>query len=112
MSILDDPKIATREFVLCALYNNSQPLGMGFFGAIGAKQFLSDQDAREELEDRLKDRGRVTGPVYFDYLFGRPLKVEIPAMNGEVSAMDFRLYERDNGSAERAFERELERRTR
>lgn len=107
MSILNDKKIATREFVLCALYNASRPVGMGFLSAIGSHSILTDVEAKGLLEEAGKDKHH----IYFDYLYGRPLKTGFPRNNEAILGMDFFLFERDNGPVERALEMELERRT-
>ena len=104
MSILNDSKIATREFVLCALYNGSRPIGLGFLQARFGPLVMSDAEAAKILDEYK----RPNGDVRFDYLFGRPLKTDFPA--GGVPT-EFRLFERDNGPVERALQAELERRT-
>lgn len=73
--------------LLAALYNNAKPLGMGF---LHARPNMTEDDAAELLRGRERP--------YFDYLYGRPLKVEI---NG--STLNPRLYDRDwgDGAAER-----------
>lgn len=77
--------------VLAALYNNSQPLGMGFL-APGHSEQLSVEVAKAII--------RETDDLYFDYLRGRVMKVDL---NGDE--FDPRLYDRDNGSgaAQRAL---------
>lgn len=66
--------------VLCALYNQARPLGMGFLHYIPGD--LSLEEARKLL----------TQQTYFDYLKGRVMKVDLRS-----GALDVRLYERDNG---------------
>ena len=67
--------------VLAALYNASQPLGMGFLKADSNK--MTTEEARELLSD---------GSGYFDYLNGRVMKIDL---SGEE--LDPWLYDRDNG---------------
>lgn len=81
--------------VLQALYNNSRPMGMGFLQAKAGP--MSTEEARKELEagddsDRMFPSQRNPDRLYFDYLRGRPLKVDI-------SGDSFRPwgYDRDNG---------------
>lgn len=109
MSLLEDRKIVTREFLLCALYNGSRPLGMGIISAVGAPFTLEDKDAKKLLEEG--DKFRPERGSYFDYLYGRPLKTLIPADPKDIPTIRRDLYERDNGSMERALEAELDRRT-
>jgi hypothetical protein len=75
--------------VLAALYNNSQPIGMGFIHFNPSR--MTTQEARELLETT----------TYFDYLKGRVMKVDL----SNDDEFDERLYDRDNGSgaAQRAI---------
>lgn len=57
------------EFMLAALYNGTQPLGMGFLAAVSAPARMTPEMAKPLLADLSKK------PVMFDYLGGRPLKV-------------------------------------
>lgn len=74
--------------VVAALYNKSSRQGLGMFMPEGVA--MSEEAAKEELRghDFYINRG-----AYFDYLNGRVMKVEI--VIGQ--ALDFRLYDRDNG---------------
>lgn len=67
--------------VLSALYNGSRQQGLGFLQPIGASN-LSVEEARSILEKQ----------SYFDYLYGRVMKVDLK--NDEVDTF---LYNRDNG---------------
>jgi len=67
--------------VLAALYNNSKQQGMGFMDARGGRQITKEQAAE------LLGKG-----TYFDYLYGRVMKVEL---RGDT--LDPWLYDRDNG---------------
>lgn len=73
--------------LLAGLYNRSRPQGMGFLQAIDGD--MTTEQAQKELEDIT---GQKRDYTYFDYLYGRVMKVEI---NGEVLVP--RLYDRDLG---------------
>ena len=69
--------------VLIALYNNSKQQGLGFMDSRGRAE-LSREDATNLL----------TGDdLYFDYLYGRVMKVDL---NGDILRTG--LYDRDNGT--------------
>lgn len=86
--------------LLAALRNHSRPMGMGFLQDTGRE--LTVDEARALIEKaqsgaRSDDSGRMfggrsNGSLYFDYLHGRPLKVDIAG--DEVDAWG---YDRDNG---------------
>lgn len=89
-----------KAAVLAALYNNSQPVGMGWLQAVPGG--MTVEDARKEM-DAGDDRRRMfpdtppnfidaTPRLYFDYLRGRPLKVDLSG--DEFSPWG---YDRDNG---------------
>lgn len=71
----------TKEEVLCALYNKANCQGLGFL-----RYTLGDLTV-EEAEKLLKTT------TYFDYLYGRVLKVDLSGDKG----FDEWLYDRDNG---------------
>ena len=82
--------------LLAALYNNARPLGMGFLRAGTAD--MTTEEARKLLDDgddhardfpTVAKRGR---EMYFDYVHGRPLKVDL---SGDEMRTD--LYDRDQG---------------
>ena len=82
--------------LLAALYNNSRPMGMGFLRAKDG--VMTADDARKELGTG-GDHGRDFGanscgnsPMYFDYLHGRPLKVDLSGDSLRPWG-----YDRDNG---------------
>ncbi len=77
-----------KAAVLMALYDNARPQGMGFL------HYKPVPMTREESE-RL-----ISQSSYFDYVFGRVLKVDL-----SKDELDPRLYDRDNGpgAAERAL---------
>lgn len=80
----------SKPAVLAALFNASRQQGLGFLDRRGAEP-MSEADA----EIVIKEQG-----LYFDYLRGRVMKVDI---SGDV--LEPRLYDRDNGegAAERAL---------
>ncbi len=69
-----------KAVILAGLYNNSKVQGMGFLQQIPGK--MTVDEARELLKKH----------TYFDYLYGKVMKVEL-------SGDDFDpwLYDRDNG---------------
>lgn len=83
--------------VLRALYNASQPLGMGIL------HFTPQDMTKEEAAKILKEVGdRSPSMVYFDYLQGRVMKVNL---TGDEEFEEW-LYDRDNGkgAAQRAID--------
>lgn len=80
--------------VLATLYNHSHVQGMGRLHARGS---LTVEEVRKEIE-RGDDHARMFGthvhsnPLYFDYFFGRPLKVNLGG-----DSFDPWGYDRDNG---------------
>lgn len=78
--------------VLLALYNASYIQGM--MGFLAAVDNYGIEDARKDIEEHGDD-------LYFDYLHGKVMKVDI---NGDE--FDPRLFDRNNGegSAEKAIE--------
>lgn len=93
-----------KATLLAALYNNSQPMGMGW---MQARSDLTVEEAQQVLDERGDDvtamfghvsgRGGRKDSIYFDYLFGRPLKAEI---GGDT--FDSWGYDRDNGEGSAA----------
>lgn len=75
----------TKAEVLAALFNASQQQGMGLWDTRG-KLPMTNAQANEIICSR--------GPnnLYFDYLYGRVMKVDI---SGDT--LDPTLYDRDNG---------------
>lgn len=73
-----------KAAVLASLFNASRQQGMGFMHQAGQKQ-MSIDDARKEIERRGKD-------LYFDYLNGRVMKIDL-----DTDELEDRLYDRDNG---------------
>ena len=87
----------TRVQILAALYNASRPQGMGFLH-YDAKP-MTELDAQRLLDENKEG--------YFDYLYGRVMKVCLGRPGVEV-----RLYDRDNGpgAAQRAVDAYAEQR--
>ncbi len=86
-----------KAAVLAALYNASQPLGMGFL------HFTPEPMTLEEAEKQIADLDpfyKRDGRISFDYLKGRVMKVDVGQDELWVG-----LYDRDNGpgAAERAL---------
>lgn len=79
----------SKAKVLVALYNASRPQGMGFL------QYNPSPMTEIQAENLLK---QIT---YFDYIAGRPLKVNLSS----DTEFDERLFDRDlgQGAAERAI---------
>lgn len=75
-----------KASVLAALFNNAAVLGMGFLHPL-AKQDLTVADAAEVLE-----RDDQVRPMYFDYVHGRVMKVDL---QGDSISPGY--YDRDNG---------------
>ncbi len=69
--------------VLAALYNKAKPLGLGFL------QATSQNMTKEEAQTLISNQG---GNLYFDYVKGRPLKVDLSS--DKISP---NLYDRDQG---------------
>lgn len=83
----------SKAQVLAALYNASRPLGLGFLQFDPAP--MSETEANQLLEEH-----NYKGSIYFDYLKGRVMKVNLSG-----TEFDPRLYDRDNGegSAQRVI---------
>lgn len=72
-----------KATLVAELFNNSKPLGMGFF-ASGSKSPMTKEKAQQYL-----DRGQ----TYFDYLEGRVMKVDV-----SENTLSPEMYDRDNGA--------------
>lgn len=77
----------SKASVLMALFNNSHQQGMGFFHTEGAKQ-MSLEDAQAIIDEYCRRSMR----LYFDYLLGRVMKVDITGDSFRPLA-----YDRDVG---------------
>lgn len=86
--------------ILAALYNASKQQGMGFLHTKGAAgKDMSTAEAQAEIDARLAHGGPAAA-IYFDYLHGRVMKVDLTG-----DELDPWGYDRDNGAgaAERAL---------
>jgi hypothetical protein len=89
-----DIKGIDKAELLAALYNNAEPMGMGFFQARPREMTRDDalkmMDVGDDSTRMFPNVGRTR--MYFDYVFGRPLKVNLEGDELETS-----LYNRDWG---------------
>jgi len=79
-----DVKGIDKAELLAALYNNSQPLGMGFL--VAKAEPMTKAAAQAVLDNQ-------AGDTYFDYLQGRVMKIDI---GGDT--LNTWGYDRDNGA--------------
>jgi hypothetical protein len=86
--------------VLLALWKASQMQGMSFLGFLASGELTLSQ-ARKEIQERKHTSFDGTDSIYFDYLNGKVMKVDL----GQ-DEFDPRLYDRDNGdgAAQRAID--------
>ena len=86
--------------VLLALWQASQMQGMSFLGFLASGELTLEQ-AQKEVQERKHTRFDGTDSIYFDYLNGKVMKVDL----GQ-DEFDPRLYDRDNGegAAQRAID--------
>ena len=93
-----------KAAVLAALYNASKPQGLGFLHYDPALMTVEEAQAiLDEKQARLKEINSTGGnwdEIYFDYLKGRVMKVDLLGDD-----LRFQLYDRDNGegAAQRAI---------
>lgn len=88
-----------KAAVLAALHNGTRPLGMGFLHDLGRD--MTTAEAQEHIDRATDDMGLDRrDALRFDYLCGRPLKVNLSG-----DSFDPRLYDRDagEGAAARAI---------
>jgi hypothetical protein len=79
--------------VLFALYEATSPMGLGFLQARGD---VTVEDVRELIREWMKRNWWEPNHFpYIDYLWGRPLKVDLSG-----DAFDGRLFDRDAGAGE------------
>ena len=83
MSSIIDASDIPVGLLLAALYNNSRPVGMGLLFHADAA-VMTQEVADAHLEN---------GKTYFDYLNGRPLKVQLK----DMASINPHGYDRDNG---------------
>lgn len=86
--------------VLLALWQASQMQGMSFLGFLASGELTLEQ-AQKEIQERKHTGFDGKDSIYFDYLNGKVMKVDL----GQ-DEFDPRLYDRDNGegAAQRAID--------
>lgn len=86
--------------VLLALWNASRMQGMSFLGFLSSGELTLEQ-AKQEIESSKHKSFDGKDSIYFDYLNGKVMKVDL----GQ-DEFDPRLYDRDNGegAAQRAID--------
>ena len=86
-----DTRGLNKADVLTALYNNAKPHGLGFL------HYKPEDMTRKQAEKILE-----SGQTYFDYLYGRVMKVDLKSDDG----FEEWLYDRNNGTgaAQKAIE--------
>ncbi len=86
--------------VLLALWKASQMQGMSFLGFLASGELTLSQ-ARKEIQERKHTSFDGMDSIYFDYLNGKVMKVDLGK-----DEFDPRLYDRDNGdgAAQRAID--------
>ena len=86
--------------VLLALWQASQMQGMSFLGFLASGELTLSQ-ARKEIQERKHTSFDGKDSIYFDYLNGKVMKVDLGK-----DEFDPRLYDRDNGdgAAQRAID--------
>jgi hypothetical protein len=85
-----DIKGIDRAELLAALYNGTRPVGLGRLSA-GALEPMTAKQARQELEDA--ERSIDGTHITFDYVRGRPIKVDFAG----DTLLRPDLYDRDAG---------------
>ena len=101
------------EYMLAALFNAASPVGMGLLAALSAPQVISIEEAKAAIAEHSQVLRTYEGPyktwrsVRFDYLHGRPIKVEfVEVEKGVYWCRRCDLFDRDNGkgAARAAFD--------
>jgi len=89
----------SKAAVLAALYNASEPQGLGFLQARPGDMTEAEAEAlvtpEGAIDDHVRHFGRLSHQehrLYFDYVFGRPLKVDLTK-----DEFDPWGFDRDNG---------------
>lgn len=83
----------SKAAVLAVLWNNSAPGGMGFLQAQHGPDVMTEEIAEQLLETGSLDPGSSRITTNFDYLFGRPMKLDL----SDDEMLDPQWYDRDNG---------------
>lgn len=84
-----------RNEVLAALCNNTSPMGMGALNS-KAVSGITAADCAEQFDVRSERNG----VFCFDYVFGRPIKVNFVTDGDKVYLDRVRLYDRDAGQGQ------------
>lgn len=79
-----------KAAVLATLFNASAPAGMGFLQAANGPTVMSIEDAQKVINGFTSPE--FADNLYFDYLFGRPLKINLSG-----DSFDPWGFDRDNG---------------
>lgn len=85
----------SKAAVLASLFNATAPNGMGFLQAMYGPTVMTEQDAAQHVDTD-------SGALDFDYLFGRPLKVDISGDSFNPWGLD---RDAGEGTAEKAIKR-------
>lgn len=86
-----DIKGVSKAKILAALWNASKQQGMGFIHNRGARgQHMTTEEAQAEIDSRVQ-LGSMR--IYFDYLHGRVMKVDLTS-----DVLDTGGYDMDNGA--------------
>lgn len=82
--------------LLAALYNEARPLGLGYLHydptPMTREQALEIMEKGDDHAQMFSSMVRGRGNLYFDYVKGRPLKVNL-----EGDTLSTHLYDRDQG---------------
>ena len=81
-----------RNVLLAALCNGTLPMGLGAMNDKAMTQITAEECAKE-----FDDRPERKGVIMFDYVFGRPVKVNFVTEGDKVFLDRTRLYDRDAG---------------
>lgn len=101
MSDLVNIEGVDKGALLAELFNRSQVMGMGFLRAGEGPEVMTAEQgrdiirrtlAKEFAHDSARTFNQFDGKLHFDYLYGRPLKVDLTG--DEVAPWG---YDRDNG---------------
>lgn len=94
MSEIIDISGLDKAAVLATLFNATTPGGMGFVQAGRGPTVMSIEDAQKLIDDGTSPDVGSQGAhdLYYDYLFGRPLKIDLSS-----DTLDPWGFDRDNG---------------
>lgn len=89
--------------VLAVLYNTSRPKGMGFIQAGAFGPFDMTREQAQHVLDAQSNIPNYQSPFYFDYLYGRPLKVDLTS-DVELDERHFDDNNTEHGTAAEAID--------